>query len=58
MRDSPAGHRVRLISQSHDTWRVQVLRERDLSSHEISERLQEVKRELAIQFGVPDHLLA
>jgi hypothetical protein len=38
---------------------VQVLfRERDLASHEISERLQEVKRELALQFGVPDHLLA
>jgi len=55
---APAGHRVRLISQGYNTWRVQVLfSERDLSAREISERLQEVKRELARRFGAPDHLL-
>ena len=58
MKNFPASHRIRLINESHNTWRVQVLfSDREISAHEISERLQEVKRELARQFGVPDHLL-
>jgi hypothetical protein len=58
MKHAPSGHRIRLISQGYDTWRVQVLfSDRDLTAHEVSVRLQEVKRELARRFGVPDHLL-
>jgi hypothetical protein len=50
--------RVRLISQGFDTWKVQILfSDLTLSASEISDRLAEVKSELAKQFGVPNSLL-
>ncbi|MBU0508597.1 FapA family protein [bacterium] len=58
MGEPSSEHRVRLVSKGYNTWKMQVLFTRpDLSASEISERLREVKRELANQFGVPDHLL-
>lgn len=51
--------KVRLIGQGYNSWKMQVLFTRpDLSAAEVSERLQEAKRDLANRFGIPDHLLA
>jgi hypothetical protein len=56
--DSSSEQRVRLISQGYNAWKVQVLfHDVNLSSSEISDRLQEVKLALANKFGVPDKLL-
>ncbi|HEY3296159.1 MAG TPA: flagellar assembly protein A [bacterium] len=50
--------RVRLVSQGYNSWRVQVLfPDTELSAGEISDRLREVKQELASQFGIPDAML-
>ena len=58
MKSTSADHRIRIISQGYNTWRVQVLfSERNLSADEITARLQEVKQELARHFGVPDFML-
>jgi hypothetical protein len=55
MEDTPQDRRVRLISQGFNAWKVQVLfTDRNMGAAEISERLHEVKDELARQFGVPD----
>jgi hypothetical protein len=58
MESASADHRIRIISQGYNTWRVQVLfTERNLSANEITARLQEVKQELARHFGTPDYML-
>ncbi|RPH94973.1 DUF342 domain-containing protein [candidate division KSB1 bacterium] len=58
MQAASQDQRVRLISQGYNTWRVQVLfSERELSAEEITNRLREVKQQLARQFGVPDAIL-
>jgi hypothetical protein len=58
MADTNSDHRVRVISQTYTTWKVQVLFGDDsLSAAEVADRLKEVKAELASQFGIPDSLL-
>lgn len=58
MKSASSDHRIRIISQGYNTWRVQVLfSERNLLVDEITARLHEVKQELARHFGVPDYLL-
>jgi hypothetical protein len=53
-----ADRRIRVISQGYNTWKVQVLfPEKTLSAAAVSQNLQDVKTELAGQFGVPNHLL-
>jgi hypothetical protein len=51
--------KVRIVSQSFCSWKVQVLFEqKNLSANEISRQLKEIKSELARQFAVPDALLS
>jgi hypothetical protein len=58
MTDRPPERRVQVVSQGFNSWKVQVLfNEQELSAAEISNRLQEVKNELAASFGVPNSLL-
>ncbi|MDD5087682.1 MAG: FapA family protein [bacterium] len=59
MSERPPDQKVRLIGQGYNCWRMQVLFTRpDISAAEVSERLQEAKRDLASRFGIPDSLLA
>jgi hypothetical protein len=58
MTDPSLERRVRIISQGFNTWRVQVLFEdADLPAGEVSDRLREVKAELATQFGIANAML-
>ncbi len=55
---APSENRVRLISQGYNTWKVQILfPDAQISAAEISNRLREVKAELAFHFGLSDQLL-
>lgn len=52
------GARIRLISQGFNSWKVQVLfTDKSIGADAITHQLQEVKRALARQFGVPDRVL-
>lgn len=58
MTEQNSDHRVRIVSQGYNSWRVQVLfQDTSLSATEISDRLREVKAELASHVAVPDSLL-
>jgi len=58
MFEATPDRRVRIISQSYNRWKVQVLfSDQNISAAEVTQRLDDVKKELAEHFAVPDRML-